>query len=462
MKLFKKFPDTISIILGIGILFIILTWLIPAGAFNKELVNGREVIVANSYKHIPAQPQGIWAFLTFPIKGFVSASFVIAFVFLVGGAFSILTKTGAINAGLFKVITISKNRPQYKIFIIPSIVALFSLAGATFGMSEEILVFILITIPLSQAMGYDAIIGAAIPIVGTGVGFAGAFTNPFTIGIAQGIAQIPIFSGIEYRLVVWFILTLIACILITRYARKIDKDPTKSFMYDLEINTLEKFNKNDIPEFNKSRKLILVALFLALIILIYGVNVYQWYINEIAGLFIGLGIISALIYKMPVSKAIQAFIEGAKEMMSAALIIGLAKGLLVIAEDGKIIDTILNSVAVMAGDTPQFISVSLMFLFQSCLNFFIPSGSGQAALTMPIMAPLSDLLGISRQLAVLAFQFGDGLSNMIVPTSGVTMGTLSIAKIPYNVWFKWICPTVIILSFIAVLLLILPLFLFEW
>ncbi|WP_338357967.1 YfcC family protein [Yeosuana marina] len=462
MKLFKKFPDTITIILGISVVFIILTWVIPSGEFDKDIVNGKEVIVANSYKLVANQPQGVWAFLTAPIKGFVSASFVIAFVFLVGGAFSILTHTGAINAGLFKVIVMSKKRPQYKIYIIPFIVTLFSLAGATFGMSEEILVFILITIPLSKALGYDAIIGAAIPIVGTGVGFAGAFTNPFTIGIAQGIAQIPVFSGIEYRLVVWFILTLIACILISRYANKIDKDPTKSLLHGLEIDNAQTLTEDNIPELNTRRKLILISLFITLIVLIYGVNVYEWYINEIAGLFIGLGIVTAIIYKMPISKAINSFVDGAKDMMSAALIIGLAKGLLVIAEDGKIIDTILNSVAISAGDIPKFISVSFMFAFQSCLNFFIPSGSGQAALTMPIMAPLSDLLGISRQLAVLAFQFGDGLSNMIVPTSGVTMGALSIAKIPYNIWFKWIAPIVLILSIMALLLLLPPLFLFNW
>jgi len=462
MRLFKKFPDTITIILSISILFILLTWIIPAGEFDKEIVNGTEVIVANSYKQVSSQPQGLSAFLTSPIKGFVSASFVIAFVFLVGGAFSILAHTGAINAGLFNVIKISEKKPQYKVFILPFIVTLFSLAGATFGMSEEILVFILITIPLSQALGYDAIVGAAIPILGTGVGFAGAFTNPFTIGIAQGIAQIPIFSGIEYRLVVWLIFTIIACIAISRYARKIDKDPRKSLLYGLEIDRTIVLKQDDIPELNNQRKLILLALMLALVILIYGVNVYEWYINEIAGLFIGLGIIAAIIYKMPISKAISAFIEGAKEMMTAALIIGLAKGLLVIAQDGKIIDTILNSVANMAGDTPKYISVELMFIFQSCLNFFIPSGSGQAALTMPIMAPLSDLLGISRQIAVLAFQFGDGLTNMIIPTSGVTMGALSIAKIPYNKWLKFIFPIVLILSVAALLLLLPPLYLFQW
>lgn len=463
MKLFKKFPDTITIILCISVIFILLTWIIPAGEFQKEIVNGSEVIVADSYKRVPSVPQGLMAFLTSPIKGFTSAALVIAFVFLVGGAFSILTHTGAINAGLFSVIKLSEKKPQYKSFILPLIVALFSLAGATFGMSEEILVFILITIPLSKALGYDALVGAAIPIVGTGVGFAGAFSNPFTIGIAQGIADIPVFSGMQYRVVVWFILTAIACIAITRYAMRIEKNPKRSLLYGLQTNEEEnESSTEEFPELNTRRKLILFALLIALVVLIYGVNNHEWYINEIAGLFVGLGIVAAIIYKMPVSEAVSSFVSGAKEMMTAALIIGLAKGLLVIAQDGKIIDTLLNSVANLAGDTPNYISVQLMFIFQSCLNFFIPSGSGQAALTMPIMAPLADLLGISRQITVLAFQFGDGLTNMIVPTSGVTMGALSIAKIPYNKWLKWAFPVVLLLALAAALLLLPPLFLFQY
>ncbi|QLE01891.1 putative basic amino acid antiporter YfcC [Galbibacter sp. BG1] len=457
----KKFPDTITIILVISLFFIALTWIIPAGEFDKAVVDGREVIVADSYKQVDPAPQGLAAFLTAPIKGFNAASFVIAFVFLVGGAFSVLTYTGAINAGLYRIITFGKKYPRYKIIILGGITALFSLAGATFGMSEEVLVFILITIPLAKAMGYDALLGTAIPVLGTGVGFAGAITNPFTIGIAQSIAQIPIFSGIEYRLIVWVILTLIACLAVVRYARRLDKNVKNSLLHDLEIKE-ETYEAGDFPELNTKRKLILLTFFLALALLIVGVVYFEWYINEIAGLFIGLAILSAVIFKIPINKAISVFIDGAKEMMTAALVIGLAKGLLVIAQDGKIIDTILNEVALVAGNMPKFISAELMFIFQCCLNFFIPSGSGQAALTMPIIAPLSDLIGVSRQVAVLAFQMGDGLTNMIVPTSGVTMGALSIAKIPYNKWLKWIAPVFVILFIVAMLLMLPPLLWFSW
>ena len=462
MRLPRKFPDTITIILGIAVIFIALTWIIPAGQFDRESINGTEMIVAGSYERVDQNPQALGAFLTAPIKGFISAAFVIGFVFLVGGAFSVLNATGAINAGLFSIIKFAERNPKYKHLIVPLLTALFSLAGATFGMSEEILVFVLITIPLANALGYDAIIGAAIPVIGTGVGFAGAITNPFTIGIAQSIAQVPVFGGIEYRLVVWFVLTFIAGITLYRYALKIEKNPKKSILSDLKIKSGE-FDIKDMPQLNLRRKTILFALLLALVLLIYGVNEFDWYINEIAALFVGLGILSAIIYRMSATKAIAAFVEGAQGMMKAALVIGLAKGLLIIAEEGLIIDTILNSVAEIAGDTPKYVSAELMFIFQCCLNFFIPSGSGQAALTMPIMAPLSDVLGIGREIAVLAFQMGDGLTNMIVPTSGVTMGVLSIANIPYDKWLKWAFPIFIILVISAMLLMLPPLLLlFTW
>lgn len=462
MQLKKKFPDTLAIIMAISLLFLLLTWLVPAGEFDREVVNGTEVVVAGSYREVAPQPQGLGALFMTPIKGLVSAASVIAFIFLVGGAFSILNGTGAINSGIAHIIRLSENRPQYKIWILPCVTALFSLAGATFGMSEEILVFVLITIPLSQALGYDAIVGAAIPVIGTGVGFAGAITNPFTIGIAQSIAEVPLFSGMFYRSIVWAVLTLVAALAIQRYALRIYRDPSKSLVYGLKSVQENELHGEALPQLNSRRKLILYALGLTIALLIYGVTSLGWYINEIAALFLALGVLSALIYRMDINTAIRHFTEGARDMMTAALVIGLSKGLLILAQDGKIIDTLLNAVAVMAGEAPRLLSAELMLVFQCCLNFFIPSGSGQAALTMPIMAPLSDLLGVSRQVAVLAFQMGDGLTNMIVPTSGVTMGVLSIAGIPYDRWFRFTWPVLLVLVLCSMVLLALPVSFFTW
>ena len=199
---------------------------------------------------------------------------------------------------------------------------------------------------------------------------------------------------------------------------------------------------------------------LTLILLVIGVSNWGWYINEIAALFVALGFVAAIIGRLSLDTSISAFKDGAKDMFTAALVIALAKGLIVIAEEGRIIDTILNGVAQASEGLPKGITIEIMFFLQTVLNFFVPSGSGQAALTMPIMAPLSDLLGISRQSAVLAFQFGDGLSNLVIPTSGVTMGVLAIAKIPYNVWLRWCMPLFLLLSAVSMLLLFLSLYVF--
>ncbi len=457
MKLFQKFPDTFLILLAILFVFTILTWIVPAGEFDRTKLNGRTVVVAGSYHQMEAQPQGIGAFLKAPIKGFVGAADIIAFVLIVGGAFAMLTRTGAIDAGLRSMISLTEARPAYRRFVIPLLMVLFSLGGATFGMSEEVLVFVLITIPLARAMGYDAIIGVAIAFVGAGAGFAGAFLNPFTVGIAQGIAELPPFSGAGYRLVVWIVMTGIAILYVMRYARQIQVDGKENTPAATSSEIVTPPAEMDLP-----KQLILLFLLMVLVLLIIGANRWGWYIYEITALFLVMGTGAAILGRLSVSDAIDAFKSGASDMLTPVLIIALARALIVVAEEGKIIDTLLNSLAAGVQDLPKAISVQLMFLLQTALNFFVPSGSGQAALTMPLMAPMSDLLGVSRQVAVLAFQLGDGLSNMIIPTSGVTMGVIAIGNISYDRWFRWMLPLFLILTFAAMILLTLPVVLFEW
>lgn len=449
----KKFPDTLVILMSILLVFVILTWIIPAGTFDRMEMNGREVVVPGSYQQVEAAPQGVGAFLMAPIKGFIGAGQIIAFVFLIGGAFAMINKTGAMDAGIHSVLEASRKNKNIKRWSIPILMTMFSLGGATFGMSEEVLVFVMITIPLGIALGYDSIVGVAISFVGAGAGFAGAFLNPFTVGVAQGIAELPPFSGMSYRLIAWVIMTLAAIIFVMRYARKIEKNPEKSPVYELDKQRDDHIVNGGPIDFTRRHKWVLWLLLLSLVVLVFGVSEWGWYINEITGLFLALGIMAAIVGGISLDDAVSSFKHGAKEMMVPALVIALAKGLIVVAEDGRIIDTMLNSLASMANGLPKGLSVEMMFIFQSLLNFFIPSGSGQAALTMPIMAPLSDLLGVSRQVAVLAFQFGDGFSNLIIPTSGVTMGILAIAKIPYNVWFRWMLPLFLFFSALAMIFL---------
>jgi uncharacterized ion transporter superfamily protein YfcC len=306
-------------------------------------------------------------------------------------------------------------------------------------------------------------VGVAVSFVGAGLGFAGAFINPFTIGVAQSIAELPPKSDMGYRILVWVIITAVEIAYIMRYALRIERDPTRSPVYELDRERHpEELQGGAEQAFTRRDVWVLLSLAAALILLVIGVSQWGWYIAEIAGLFIGLGIVAGLLGKLSLDEAIEAFKDGAGEMITAALVIGLARGLIVIAEDGRIMDTLLQAVAQASEGLPRTITVEIMFLLQSSLNFFVPSGSGQAALTMPIMAPLSDLLGISRQTAVLAYQFGDGISNLIIPTSGVIMGVLAIARIPYSVWLRWMFPFFLILSLLAMLLLLPPVLFFSW
>lgn len=441
------------------ILFTLLTWIVPSGEYAREVIDGRTVVMAGTYESVDSNPQSIGDLLVAPIKGFVGAGHIIAFVLLVGGAFSILTATGALDAGLGSVLNFAKRNPASKQFIVPVLMVIFSLAGCTFGMSEENLVFILITIPLAKSMGYDNLVGVAIPFLGSAAGFAGAAINPFTVGIAQGISELPIGSGAGYRWLVWAIFTVIAIAFVMLYIRKLEKHPEKKLVTSDDQVTSE---TGETPDLNGSRKLVLILFVAAIILLMYGANQLGWYIDEISALFIALGLLSAVVTRMGVNSTVNAFTRGAKDMLTAAIIIGISRAVLVVAEDGKIIDTMLYAMANGVQDLPQTVSVQMMFLVQGVLNIFIPSGSGQAAITMPIMTPLADILSISRQSAVLAFQFGDGLLNVIIPTSGVTMGILSVAKIPYDVWLKWVWKLIFVMALVSMLFLAIPQYIEVW
>ncbi len=465
MKLAKlKAPNTFFIIFLIVILVAISTWFIPAGEFERKEINGKNVVVNETYHHVESNPQGISAILQAPIKGFVDASLIIGFVLIVGGAFSVFQKTEAVDSAI-KAITKAYHKSKLvEKLLIPILMMLFSLGGAIFGMAEEIIPFILILVPLSLSLGYDSITAVAIAYVGSGVGFAGAFLNPFTIGIAQGIADVPLFSGLEYRLIVWLIVTLTAIIFVTRYAKKIKINPKLSPVYEIDKNRIEKFHISQLQDFtgiDRKHKIVLVIFLLGLITLAVGVLNYGWFIEEICATFLLTGILVGIFGKLTVKEITDSFVQGAKDLIGTALIIALARGILIVASDGKIIDTILYSLSEPIRSLHPIVSSQAMFFVQTAINFFVPSGSGQAALTMPIMAPLSDLVGVTRQTAILAYQFGDGFSNLIIPTSAVTMGVLTLAEIPWEKWARWILPLMLILTTISMLLLIPPFFM-NW
>jgi len=453
--MFKKSPDSLVIVSVILVIFVLLTWLVPAGEFDRMEVNGRMVVVAGTYHSVQADPQGFWAVFRAPLKGIESAADIIGFVLLVGGAFSILTRTGALDAGLQQVLRFAEKNTRLKIWIIPLLMTIFSIGGATFGMAEEVLVFVMITIPLARSMGYDNIVGVAIPFIGAGMGFAGAPFNPFTVGIAQGIAELQIFSGFEYRSFVWLIYTLAGILFVMWYAKKIERSPEKSPIGNVQAE-FEHGTESEDLKLSGRRKVVLLLFFASLAGIMVGAMQFDWYIIELSGLFLLLGVASAIVAGLSVSETVKSFTRGAQDLLMAALIIGFSKAILVVASDGKIIDTVLYSMSNAVGDFSPMVAAQSMFVVQGFINFFIPSGSGQAAITMPLMAPLSDLLSVSRQTAVLAYQFGDGLFNLIIPTSGITMGLLTMAKIPYNVWIKWIWGFMAIMIAVSMLLLAVP------
>jgi len=439
----RKAPDALLIILAVLALAVACTWLVPAGAFDRMEVQTeagtRNAVVPGTYHAVDATPVPWWGFFTAPVKGLADhqAAMIIAFVLLIGGAFAVLNATGAIDAGLYRVLRWAQGGPGRKHAVIPLLMLAFSIGGNTFGMAEEVLVFLMITIPLARSMGWDAVVGAAIPFLGAGVGFAGAAFNPFTVGIAQGLSELPLFSGWELRMAMWFVLTVIAILFVMRYAARVERDPKASILHGLPGGGADVGGLGERPLTNR-RIAVLVLFALTIGALIIGVNKYDWYIEEIAGLFIGMGALSAVIGGISADKAAKAFAGGARDMVGAAVLIGLSRSVLIVMQEGQVIDTVLHGLSSAIGGLPSAISAQLMFFVQFAINFFVPSGSGQAALTMPVMTPLSDLLHIPRQSAVIAYQLGDGLCNFVIPTSGVTMGILEIGGIPFNLWLKWI------------------------
>ena len=519
--MFKKVPHTYVIIFSLIVLAAVATWFIPGGEYVEEttVVSGVEQ-TQMVFKSIESQPQ-TWEVFAALVHGFKKGAGIIIFILMIGGAFWIMNASKAVDVGIFSFLNFVKKLDKYKAIklvgannlILILIMLLFSVFGAVFGMSEETIAFMVVLIPLAISMGYDSITGLCIVYMAAHLGFAGAVLNPFTIGIAQGLADLPLFSGFEYRLVCWLIINTVGFGYILWYARKIKKNPTSSPVYHEDEywrkRTATKEEEIDKPTpvaawvvfaltsvvlvlfafkhpvttlkvgggegvtwpvmpvmtgvfivtslFALRKRVhffILNLLAFTIVYLVVGVMGYEWYITEIASLFLAMGLLSGISMGNDANQITKLFLEGAKDIMSAALVVGLAGGIIVILEDGKIVHTILHSLAQSMSEMGKVASVGIMYGIQTMINIVIPSGSAKAALTMPIMAPFSDLIGLSRQATVMAFQFGDGFTNMITPTSPVLIGVLGVAKIPYGKWFKWVAPLIGILILLGFLLLI--------
>lgn len=477
--------NTFAIILSILAIVTVLTWIIPPGAYDRADVNGRQVVIAGTYHSVQAAPQGLFDFLKSPIEGFGRTAEVIVFLLMIGGVLNVIEKTGAIASGIHAASGFFHRHPRLRFLFIPLGVIVFSLCGATFGMCEEALIFIPIFIPLALSLDYDSALGTAIPFVGAGVGFAAAFTNPFTVGIAQGIAQVPLYSGLGYRLIIWLICTGVIILWLGLYARRIHKDPTKSLTYEFDVERRKelKLHKEE-ARFTKRQKMVLVAFGLGMAGLIIGVLKPQvcafihhtwgidvmtllhleeegWYITEIAAWFLGIGFICGFLGKMNMQKFTDAFFDGVRGMAEIAMLLCFAQAIVIIANNGHILDTLLEAMSSSIKHLHPICASWAAMMLQTVIDFFIPSGSGKAVLTMPILAPLADLIGITRQTMVLAFQLGGSWMNMIIPTDPVTIAAIGFARIAYPKWLKWMLPLLVVMYLLSFLFLVPPYFM-KW
>lgn len=465
----SKMPSSFTIIFSLIVFVTILTYVIPAGKFDKEfrqIGDGpkREIIVAGTYQTIDRGPRGflhpIITILTAMSKGMEHAAEVIIFVLIVGGAYGIIMKTGAIDAGIYSLIKKLGHKDK---LLIPLLMFIFSIGGTVTGMSEETLPFYFVMIPLIVALGYDNVVGVAIIALGAGVGTMASTVNPFATGIASAIASISLQDGFSFRIVLYFISILVAIIYVCVYASRIKKDPSKSLVYSKKNEHYQYFVKNEISkednvqntlEFTFARKLVLLLFGFMILFLVFSIVQLGWWMQEMTMLYLGVAIISAFICRLGESEMWDAFVKGSESLITAALIIGLARGVMIVCDDGLITATMLNAATNFLYNLPRPFFIILNEIIQIFIGFIVPSSSGHASLTMPIMAPLADFLSIPRSSVVIAMQTSSGLINLITPTSGVIMAVLGISKLSYSTWFKFVLPLFIIEFFISILVII--------
>lgn len=459
-------PDTLVILFALAVMLALLTWVVPAGRFDVQQVDGRQRVDLSSFRYeaAPAPPATLFSgskerqgLMNLPFDGLVSGSRtssavgIVAFLLIVGGAFGIILRTGSIDRGLRAMIERTRSNP---LLLLPVLFVLFSLGGAVFGMGEETIPFILLLTPLMVRLGFDAITAVLVTFVATQIGFATSWMNPFSVAIAQGIADLQPLSGSGFRIAMWAGFTLVGAAFTLWHARRVRARPQSSLSWSSDVyfrSRLAADAQSESIRFGRIDALNCLLLFAAMAWVIWGVTVHEYYIPEIAAQFFAVGLVIGLvsvlgrIKGMSLNAMADAFREGAAGLLPAALVVGLAKGLVLLMggtdpQTPSVMNTVLYALAGLVSGVPELLSAWLMFAVQSTINFFVPSGSGQAALTMPIMAPLGDLVGLSRQVTVLAFQLGDGLANLVIPTSAVLMGALGAARLDWGVWMRFVLP----------------------
>ena len=438
-----KLPHIYVLLFGITVLCTILTWILPAGSFDRTLNEaGREIVVAGTFHLTDPSPVGPFEMFKCIYEGLCDAAGVTMFVFVAYAFIGLIISTGAFDgliAGLLRTF-----KGKSKAIIIPIFITLIGFASSTIGVFEETFPFTPIFVGISIAMGYDAIVGLAIVALAAAIGYSGAFMNPFTVGTAQSIADLPIMSGAGFRIFCHICMIIVASVYTVRYALKIEKDPTKSLVYG-ETNEFA-ISEEEVQNhpFGIREKLVLATLLAGILLLIYGTKTFGWYFTELSALFIIMGLVSAIIMGWSSNVIAGKLSKSFSDIAEACLMIGIARGVLIVLQHGNIIDTVVYGLSLPLAHLPSLVSAECMLLVQTLINFLMPSGSGQAVVSMPIMAPLSDIIHVQRQIAVLCFQYGDGLSNVLWPTA-LTPVVTGIAGVKLEKWWKWFIPLFLML-----------------
>ncbi len=470
-----KVPHVFVLLTGVILFASLATWIIPSGSYERHTIQvgslERNVIVPDSYSETPknyslegvllttdaegaASPVSAQGFLSAIPRGMEAAADIIFFIFVVGGVFGILQKSGAIVSGVHSLLIRFRHSGTLLIVLLMTAIAI---GGSTLGMGEEFIPLVPLFLIVSKELGYDRVFGLALVFVAAETGFAASTTNPFTVNIAQGIAELPLNSLIGFRSIFLVCALGVTLTYVLRYGARVKADRANSVMPD---DPFELGDSHDaIPAFSARHGWILVSCVAIFGFILYAVQAYGWWMAEMGGGFLLMGLAAIVISGMKLKDAAGSMAKGMEEMVVAALVVGFARGVQVVLDDAMVLDTIVFFAANVLQNFSTFVAAVGMFFFQTFLNFFIPSGSGQAAVTMPIMAPLADVLGFSRQVAVFAFTCGDGLSNTIIPTSGILMAMLGLAGIPYEKWLKFMVPLFLRLSALAITFLMLMVFL---
>lgn len=457
-----KVPHVYAIIFALMVIFAVLTWIVPSGSYQRQEVNGREVTVAGTYEqsektYIDEETgdevdlrQGVFDVLQAPTRGIQEAIEVVAFILIVGGSFQVITKTGAITSGMGRVVRRFKNKD---ILIIPISMVLFALGGTSFGMAEETLPFFAIFMPIMMAMGFDSMTAFMVVFVGARTGYIASTINPFNVLIAQGILGIQGNPQLWLRMIAWVVLTAVAITWVVLYARRVKKNPESSITFEDDIAKKVEFAADESAldaEFTGRQKGVLAVFIAGMCLIIWGLVTQGWYMNEISAVFLAMGLLAGVIAGFSQDVIAQEFVAGIADFAFSAIVVGLARGILVIASDGMIIDTILNALATGLGGIPAVLFTTLLYAVENLLAILVPSSSGLAALTAPIFGPLTELMGLNPEAAVWALSMGSATMSLICPTSAILVAGLGVCKIKLGQWWKTVWKFFLVVSLINI------------